>query len=66
MYTTTAAAVVATAAAATAAAGARRGGGGGGGGGDGDVGRFLFSVNYCTRTDDEPAVASARSVSTAI
>ncbi|KAL4096964.1 hypothetical protein QTP88_021826 [Uroleucon formosanum] len=43
---------------------------GGGGSGDGDVGRFLFSVNYCTRTDDDdddddPA-ASARSVTMAI
>lgn len=53
------------------------GGGGGssrrarrGGGGDGDVGRFLFSVNYCTHTDDDdddddPA-ASVRSVTVAI
>jgi len=46
------------------------GGGGGGGSGDGDVRRFLFSVNYCTRTDDDdddddPA-ASARSVTMAI
>lgn len=50
--------------------GSRRARRGGGGGGDGDVGRFLFSVNYCTRTDDDdddddPA-ASVRSVTMAI
>lgn len=50
--------------------GSRRARRGGGGSGDGDVGRFLFSVNYCTRTDDDdddddPA-ASARFVTMAI